>query len=121
MKDEFITVGIFLLLLCLFVWNFSAVNRKTQNITRIIDNLESLESPSEEDAANLKEEWEKEKKILLYFSLHQNLKQIDECIMFFCRYTEERNTDAAMHFLKKARSILGELADREKISLDNIF
>ena len=121
MKDEFITVGIFLLLLCLFVWNFSSVKGKTQNITRIIDSLEALESVSEKDCTKLKEEWDREKKILLYFSPHQNIKQIDECIMFFCRYTHEKNIPWAMHYLKKARSLLRELADREKISLDNIF
>ena len=121
MKDEFITVGIFALLIFLFVWNSVAVNLKTDKMTELILALEEKEEMSSEDAARLKDTWDKEQKILLYFIPHEITKQIDECMMFMCEYAAEGDRPMADHFLKKARSLLKELVNREKISLDNIF
>ncbi len=121
LKDELITIGIFVLLVCLFSLNSYGVKSKSQKITGIVAKYESKENITGEDCLYLKKKWEEERKILLYFTPHENIKQIDECVHFFCEYTLEGKKDTARYFIKKARTLLGELARREKISLDNIF
>ena len=121
LKDELITIGIFILLVCLFGWNSYGVNTKSQKVTGIVAQYESKENITDEDCLYLRKKWEEERRLLLYFTPHENIKQIDECVHFFCEYTLEGEKDTARYFIKKARALLGELARREKISLDNIF
>ncbi len=124
MKDELVVALIFVLLLGLFFFNSYAMESKTEKISVMIDKTETKienNSLSYKDAQKLKKEWEKEKKILLFFLSHGTIEEIDECMELFLEYSKEKSYEEARHNLKKARHYLKDLARREKIRLDNIF
>ncbi len=124
MKDEVICVFIFFALVFLFVFNSYTVDNLSRELTKEIETAEK-EAISDFDAEfefnKVREKWEREKKVLFYLCGHGIITQIDESINLSCQYLELGDRKNAVYMLKKARIMLHDLSDREKIKLDNIF
>ena len=116
MKDEIVCIVIFFILIGFFVTNNYVIDTHTQNIIKAIDDAQNFE-----DCKSIIKEWNGKKKHLFYTCSHTLLMQIDENLTFALDYMEEDDIARARHSLKKAKIILRDLSEREKIKLDNIF
>ncbi len=124
MRDEIICVFILGLLISIFVYNSHAVEHKTQSLMNAIDISEQKALMGEDATAQynkVKKMWEKEKKELFYICGHTIIMQIDENVSLGCEYMRLGDNEMAVFIFKKARILLEDLYEREKIRLDNIF
>ena len=124
MRDEIICVIILGLLISLFVYNSHALEDKTRSLMHAIDVSEekAIEGQDATDEYNkVKKIWEKEKKVLFYICGHRIIMQIDENVNLGCEYMRLGDNEMAVFIFKKARILLEDLYEREKIRLDNIF
>ena len=119
MKDEITGIAILFALIGLFVFHSFAINTSTQKLAVQIQKAESKAKPEEFEAVMKK--WKKERKAMLYLCTHTGIAEIDEFIELGNEYMEDGNEDRAVLYFRKARLELEDLADREKIKLDNIF
>jgi len=121
MKNEIIACILLVIMLGFFAYSSCALNDKTEKITKLIDRLDNRGKVTSEDIEKIQKVWEKEKKLLMYYTAHGMILSIDEYVEMSAEYLEAGKEDAALHNLKKARHCLKDLAKREKIRLDNIF
>ncbi len=126
MKDEILTVVIFILLCALFTVNSRVIHTASQNLTKDIDEtaevLEKEDYKSKEESfKKLSETWDDEQKKLFYLCHHSVVAQIDENINLSRQYAKDGNEQLSLILLKKARILLEDLSEREKFRLDNIF
>ena len=117
MRDEIICCIIIILLSGLFFLNGYVVKDSTQSIVYAIENAES----NGKSYQKILDKWESERKTLFYFCTHGIIAEIDENITLGCGYMKDGDTKRAERMYKKAAHILKDLAQREKIKLDNIF
>ncbi len=117
MKDEIVCCIIMFLLAGLFVFNGCVVEDNTKSIVRAIEDSKSDAKSYEK----IKNKWESEKKALFYLCGHGIILEIDENIILGCEYMKLGNRKKAEYMYKRARLLLEDLAQREKIKLDNIF
>ena len=124
MRDEIISSVILILLTVLFVFNSYIVHNRCNELISEIEIAEK-ELKTQEDARektdNIYQKWNEEKKALFYLCGHSLIKEVDENIILGREYVLENDTSRAVRCLRKARIILKDLSDREKIKLDNIF
>ena len=123
MKDEIITIVIFILLITLFVYNSVTIDRCSDMLIKEIETAK--ENAYNDDASKYFEavykRWGKEKKKLFYISAHNTIWQIDENIIMGCEYVLSGDKERAIYNFKKAGLLLEDLNEKEKIRLDNIF
>ena len=117
MRDEIICCIIVILLSGLFFLNGYVVRDNTQSIVKAIESAESDSNSYQK----ILDKWEKEKKALFYFCSHGIIAEIDENITLGCGYMKDGDAKRAECMYKKAAHVLKDLAQREKIKLDNIF
>ncbi len=117
MRDEIVCGFILALLVGLFVFNSYVVGANTESIIEAIEQAED----TGKDYENVLDKWKKEKKALFYICGHGIIMQIDENITLGCEYVKLGKEERATYMFKKAKVLLEDLAQREKIKLDNIF
>ena len=116
MRDEIVCIIIFLLLIGLFTLNSHIVETHTQNVMQEIEKVKTVD-----DFKDVLDIWNKEKKPLFYMCSHSLLMQVDENLVLAYDHIREDDEKRARHSLKKAKILLEDLSEREKIKLDNIF
>jgi len=123
MRDEFVSAIILSLLIALFVFNSVTIKKRTKSLINSIEKAEHsiYEENAEEKIKNILKKWEKEKKILFYICGHNIIMQVDENVNLGDEYIRLGDKERALYNLKKARILLDDLYEREKIRLDNIF
>lgn len=124
MRDEIVAAIIFVLLICLFTFNSYIVHNRCNGLIEEIEDTEKLlkkEGDSGEVMDDVYEKWNSQKKALFYLCGHSLIMEIDENIILGREYAKENDTPRAVRCLRRARIILEDLSDREKIKLDNIF
>ncbi len=124
MRDEVICVIILGLLISLFAYNSIAVNAKSKSLIQAIDAAEKIALEGKDATkhySKVKKIWEKERKTLFYICGHSIIMQIDENVNLGCEYIRLGDNEMAVFIFKKARILLEDLYEREKIRLDNIF
>ena len=126
MKDEIMTIIIFILLCTLFAVNTHAIKTASKNLKDGIDDTvkvleEDNPEKKEKSFEKLSKTWDNEQKKLFYLCHHSVVAQIDENINLSRQYAQRDEDSLALILLKKARIMLEDLAEREKFRLDNIF
>lgn len=124
MKDEIVAIVILCVLVGVFIFNSHMVETKTEKLLSALGEIEDDVKGgkySKKDVATFEKLWNREKKELLYFYPHGNIRQIDECVRFMRDYAGTEKPDRVMYYLRKARHHIHDIAEREKIRLDNIF
>lgn len=123
MRDEMISAVILALLISLFVYSSVTVETHTKNLVNLIKDAEKHidDSKAQEKFNTVLENWGKEKKRLFYICSHNIILDIDENINLGVEYIEYGDKDRALYSIKKARLLLIDLCEKEKIRLDNIF
>ncbi len=124
MRDEIVTCTILVLLIGLFVFTSHTVNTGTKKLSEEIKKAEEAAldtDDAKEEFDKVKKIWEKEKKPLFYICEHSIIMEIDENITLGCDYINEGDREKAVVVFKKAKILLKDLQEREKIRLDNIF
>ncbi len=117
MRDEIVCCIILFALIGLFVYNSYVVEDNTKDVIEAIEKAEE----SGKDYEDILTRWKKEKKALFYICSHTIIMQIDENINLGCEYVKLGDSERSEYMFKKARVLLEDLAQREKIKLDNIF
>lgn len=117
MRDEIVCIIIMIMLSGLFIYNSYVVKDNTENVIEAIEKAQKDESLYKD----VLKSWKKEKKALFYLLGHGIITQIDENIVLGCDYIESGEKQRAQYMFKKAKVLLEDLAQREKIKLDNIF
>lgn len=124
MKEEITAFVVLIILLGMFSYNNYCTNTKTKKISSMIekiDNADYNEKVTLEKIKKIKDKWTEEKKPFFYFCTHDTVLEIDECMELACEYMETGDKDRAIFSLKRAKVLLKDLSQREKIRLDNIF
>lgn len=124
MKDEIVTCTILVLLVGLFVFTSHTINTGTKKLSDAIKEAEEAvfnTDDAKEEFDKAKKVWEKAKKPLFYICEHSIIMDIDENITLGCEYINEGDKEKAVVVFKKAKILLKDLRDREKLRLDNIF
>lgn len=124
MRDEIIAAIIFVLLIGLFTFNSYIVNNRCNGLIEEIESTEKFlkkDGDSAEIMEDVYDKWNSQKKALFYLCGHSLIKEVDENIVLGREYVKENDTPRAVRCLRRARIILEDLSDREKIKLDNIF
>ncbi len=124
MKDEIVTCVILVLLIGLFVFTSHTINGGTKKLSDALQKAEEAAfkaGDAKEEFDKAKKLWEKEKKPLFYICEHSIIMEIDENITLGCDYINEGDEEKAVVVCKKAKILLEDLQEREKIRLDNIF
>lgn len=123
MRDEMISLVILALLISLFVYSNVTVETQTKNLVNFIKSAEEHldDSKAQEKFNQVLEKWENEKKALFYICSHNIIMDIDENINLGVEYIEYGDKERALYSIKKARLLLNDLCEKEKIRLDNIF
>lgn len=117
MRDEIVCGFILALLVGLFVFTSHVVGTNTKNVIAAIEQAQD----TGKDYKKVLDEWKKEKRALFYICGHGIIMQIDENITLGCEYVKLGKEERATYMFKKAKVLLEDLAQREKIKLDNIF
>ena len=105
----------------LFVYNSQAMESRTARFAELVDEVESRCRIDVQTIEKIGSVWEKDKKVLMYLTSHENILKVDECVEMARECAEVENTGRALYLLKLARHYTEDLKEREKISLDNIF
>ncbi len=124
MKDEIICILILASLVALFTFNFKTTGRISEKLSEEISKAEKeaiSDFDSEFEFSRVKKTWMKERKKLFYLCDQNVIEQIEESIKLGCEYLELGDRKNAVYMFKRARIMLNDLHDREKIKLDNIF
>lgn len=124
MRDEIVAAIIFVFLIGLFTFNSYIVHNRCNGLIEEIESTEKFlkkESDAEKIMNNVYKKWNNQKKALFYLCGHSLIKEVDENIILGREYVKENDTPRAIRCLRRARIILEDLSDREKIKLDNIF
>ena len=81
----------------------------------------AMKNPEEALIREIYNDWDKEKKTLLYIMNHRDIEEVSESLVRSYRESASKRFDVALEELSVAKFKLKELVEREKFSLENIL
>jgi predicted PurR-regulated permease PerM len=126
MKSISISIIIFAAMILCIVFSTNYLNKITNNLQTLNDNLEEYVSKEQwEKAYNTSLEythkWENHSKIVKLFVNHQEIDNIEMELWKLPQYVKEKSKDESLASIHVLKFLLNHITNLEKINTQNIF
>ncbi|TAH74720.1 MAG: DUF4363 family protein [Anaerolineaceae bacterium] len=126
MKNVVISLIISVLMIISMSFSIKYLNKASQNLERLIDEIEKNIADDNWDKAykttiELTDKWKDYSKKIKLFSNHQEIDNIEMELQKLPQYIKEKTKDESLACAYVLKFLLHHIADLEKIRLENIF
>lgn len=126
MRNIYISITIFLVMMAAIFFSISYLDRVSSNFQKLNDDMEKYITNDNWDKAyktsmTFVEEWEDHSKIIKAFVNHQEIDNVEQELWKLPQYVKEGTKDEALASLHVLKFFLSHISKLEKVNLQNIF
>lgn len=126
MRNIFISLGIFIVMVAAIFFSISYLNSVSSKLQKLNDDMEQYITDDNWDKAyktsmTFVSEWENHSKIIKAFVNHQELDNVELELWKLPQYVKEQTKDEALASVHVLKFLLGHISNLEKVNIQNIF